>query len=95
MTAEQGKCVRCGGAWPTVDNIVDTSFWGLIQTKTATAVTKSLHFRAAHYRPSTKTGSSMLRVDEEQKMCSDCWGLLVGRFMQGRDVPAMAGKEGR
>jgi len=94
MSAKEGQCARCSGPWPTVDNIVDTSFWGLIRTKTATAVTKSLHFHASYYRPSTKTGSSMLRVDEEQNLCGDCWGLLVGRFMQGRDVPAMPGKEG-
>lgn len=87
-------CARCGGQWPTNDNITETAFWGAIQTETNTTVTQSIRLLATYFRQNPKHGSSNLRVDERQNLCSDCWNALIGRFMQGRSVEAMPGKEG-
>lgn len=88
-------CQRCGGTVPTRDNLHGSSFWGLVVRETETTTVERLRFRSTYIRDEPLHGSPVLRCDEAQALCSDCWGLLVGRFMQGRDVPAMAGKEGR
>lgn len=94
--SEPEKCKRCGGQWPSNDNVAETTFWGLFGTKAVTTTERSVHFAAHYYRRKPRfSGSTSLVSDEDVKLCSDCWGLLIGRFMQGRDVPAMAGKGGR
>lgn len=88
-------CARCGGPTPTNDNVSETMFWGFMQVKVQTVTTRSARFRATYFRRNPRRGSPLLVVDEEQPICDPCWGLLIGRFMQGRSVPAMPGKEGR
>ncbi|MEV7962391.1 hypothetical protein [Oerskovia paurometabola] len=88
-------CDRCGGPTPTRDNIRGTSFWGLIQHKTTVTTKRSIRFRATYLRDHEKVGSPLIRVDEERPICDDCWGLLIGRFLQGRSVPALPGKADR
>lgn len=89
-------CARCKGPTPTHDNIEETSFWGFVQTKVTTTVTRAVRIRLAYIRRNPRiSGSPVLRSDEELPLCSDCNYLLVGRFLQGRDVPALPGKEGR
>lgn len=86
-------CTRCGDRWPTNDNITETTFWGAIETETTTTVSRTVRVLCMYFRINSKLGAPVLRADERQKLCSKCWDQLVGRFMQGRSVPAMAGKE--
>lgn len=87
-------CARCGGPAATHDNIAETSFWGKItMTQTLRETTQALRFQAAYIIRNPRIGGSgNMLVDETKELCGDCWGLLVGRFMQGRSVPAMEGK---
>ena len=89
-------CARCGGQTPTNDNIAETTYWGFIQTSTTVTTERSVRVKSAYYRRNPRLGGSpLLRSDEEMPLCSDCSGLLIGRFLQGRDVPALPGKEGK
>ena len=96
-------CQRCGSPTPTRDNIEDTtSYYGFqIKTRTETTVTRTIRLIiwSIYGRDSKRGrrlgGADILRADEEQPLCDDCGGLLIGRFMQGRSVPALAGKEER
>ena len=89
------NCSRCKGPVPTMDNLRETSFFGLVETKTSTAVTRTVRLRALYTNERPRFGGSKVgTVDEERSLCSDCWGLLVGRFLHGRSVSAMPGKEG-
>ena len=92
MPSEQ-KCRRCGQRAESIDNIIDRSFWGAIQAETETVTTKRLRVLATYIKGGGY-GARVSTCDEQQPLCDDCWGLLIGRFMQGRSVPAMAGKEG-
>jgi len=89
--SEPEKCARCKARAESNDNIQETTFWGSIAKETTTTVARRIRFVAAYVN--RKSGSNML-VDEQQALCSDCWGLLIGRFLQGRDVPAIPGKVG-
>jgi len=91
---QEKKCHRCGGAWPTNDNIAETTFWGAIETSQETSVRRRVRFLATYFNQNPRRGSALMRVDERQELCSDCWGQLIGRFMQGRSVNALPGKEG-
>lgn len=95
MSGENEACGRCGGPTPSYDHEQDLTFWGMIRTKTTTATVRSVQFMATYLRREPKSGPSHMRVDEEQRLCDPCWGLLIGRFMQGRSVPALPGKEGQ
>jgi hypothetical protein len=88
------KCKRCGITAESYNFEADSTFWGWITNEVTTVVTRRVRFLASYYRRKPKYGSPMLAVDERQALCDDCWGLLVGRFMQGRSVDAMPGKEG-
>lgn len=88
MTADD-KCARCGNRTPTNDNIAGTTFWGFLTAETVT--TRRVRLQAHYFRH--ERGS--LTADERKGVCSDCWGDLIGRFMQGRSVDALPGKEGR
>lgn len=90
--AEDKKCNRCGDRAMTIDNVVGSTFWGFIQTEVETVTTKQVHLKATYYVRNERD-DKVMTVDEQQALCSDCWGLLIGRFMQGRSVPAMSGKE--
>lgn len=93
MSDQNNPCRRCGNPTPSYDFDQDMTFWGLIQTKTTRETTRSVRFAATYFRREPKRGPSHMRVNEEQRLCDPCWGLLIGRFMQGRSVPALAGKE--
>lgn len=88
------KCARCGNKAETYNFDNDSTFWGTIQHETETVTTKRIHILNHYYRRNPKHGSEMLVADEKRALCSDCSGLLIGRFLQGRDVPAIAAKEG-
>lgn len=88
------KCSRCKGPVPTLDNFRETSFFGLVETKTSTAVTRTARLRALYTNERPRFGGSKVgTADEERPLCWDCWGLLI-RFFGGRDTPALPGKEG-
>lgn len=94
MSAKQAKCQRCGERAETNDNLVGSTFWGAIRREKTTTVVDRVRFLATYYLRNEER-ESLMRVDDDQPLCSDCWGALVGRFMQGRGVPALAGKEER
>ncbi len=79
------KCQRCGGHAETRDNIVETTFWGFIETSTETVTNKKVRVASTYVR-GHGADSSILSCDEKQSLCSPCWGLLIGHFMQGRPV---------
>ncbi|MEV8134311.1 hypothetical protein [Microbacterium aurantiacum] len=81
-------CRRCGEPAETRDNIAGTNFWGLIQRKTETIVRKSIRVAATHYKR-TEHDRSVLRSDEEIRLCDPCWGEFIGHFLQGREVVAL------
>lgn len=88
------KCKRCGDRAMTIDNEKGTTFWGAIQSEVETTVVRRLRMMGTYYRRNDRPDDTLITSDEKRPLCSDCWGLLVGRFMQGRSVPAMPGKEG-
>lgn len=88
-------CARCGAVTPTIDNVRESTFWGSVTTSVTTTVERTMRIRATYWRQDPRAGAPMLRTDDERPLCSDCWGRLVGRFMQGRSVDALPGKEGR
>lgn len=94
--SEQKKCARCGEQAETYNFEADSTFWGLMVTDIKTTVERRLRVASHYFRRNPPEGSSpMLVSDETRPLCGDCWGLLVGRFLQGRAIPAMPGKEGR
>lgn len=89
-------CGRCGEPTPTRDNIKDTESYYGFQVTTETTVRKSVRLIMwALYGRYAKNPDRVFTADEERPLCDDCGGLLIGRFMQGRNVPAIPGKEGR
>lgn len=98
--SDHKECARCGDRTPVIDNIEDTkTYYGFqVKTETETIVRKSVRLIIwSIYGPFSKRakrgGSPVVKADEEQPLCAECGGLLIGRFMQGRNVPAMPGKE--
>jgi hypothetical protein len=84
MSAEK-KCARCGERAETIDNLAETTFWGFIQTKTETAVHRSVRLAGTYILGSSRD-TRVMRSDEERPLCDPCWSLLVGQFLQGRAV---------
>lgn len=97
MSAGTRPCRRCGAPTPTIDNIAETTFWGKLQGRVRTTTTvQSVRLRMGWIGLRPRLGGpTTLQADEEQDLCSGCWSLLVGRFLQGRAVPALPGKEDR
>ncbi|WP_424462939.1 hypothetical protein [Pseudoclavibacter helvolus] len=89
---ELEKCSRCGEEAETRDNILGTTFWGSIQHETETVITKRLRI-LNHYYKHTETENRMMVADDKMALCGDCSNLLIARFLQGRSVPAIQGKE--
>ena len=81
------KCARCKEPVEHNDNIMGYSFWGLIQQKIETTVRKSIRVAGMTVRHDERRD---MRSDDEMPLCDPCFGLLVGRFLQGRDVVAVA-----
>lgn len=82
MSAKE-KCARCKEPVEHIDNIMGYSFWGIIQQKVETTVRKSIRVASMTIRQDDRR---VLSADDEMPLCDPCWGLLVGRFLQGRDV---------
>ncbi|GAA2577576.1 hypothetical protein [Microbacterium binotii] len=82
------KCKRCGDPAQTVENTRGTTFWGLIQRTTRTTVETFIRVAGTQCTRRGSDRDGILRSDEEIRLCDPCWGLLVGRFLQGRDVVA-------
>lgn len=82
------KCERCGQRAETIDNVRGSTFWGLIQRTVETTVRTSMRVAGTQYTR-TESDSRLIRSDETMPLCDPCWGLLVGRFLQGRDVVAL------
>jgi hypothetical protein len=93
--AEKSECRRCGAPTPTYLYEADSSFWGLVVYDIKTTVERRARVAGTYfrhnpdYRSGDKSGSPLIRSDEEMPLCSECWSLLVGRFMQGRDVTGL------
>lgn len=83
--SDDKKCKRCGARAVTRDNIAETTFWGFIETSTETVTSKKVRVASTYVR-GHGAGSRILSCDEQQSLCSPCWGLLIGHFMQGRQV---------
>jgi len=88
MSAET-KCARCGDRAQMIDNITDTSFLGLIQTKTEVNEHKSVRVAGTYVR-GRGHDQRVIRTDDEMPLCDPCWSTLVGQFMQGRAVAPVA-----
>lgn len=86
--SKKDACERCGERAETIDNIRGTTFWGLIQRTTETRVRTSLRVASTWYKR-TREDSRLLRSDDTMPLCDPCWGLLIGRFLQGREVVAL------
>lgn len=82
---DKKKCARCGEPAETRDNIAETTFWGLIEHRTETITKKTVRIACTYVR-GHGPDSRILSSDEENHLCSPCWGLLIGYFMQGRPV---------
>lgn len=77
-------CSRCKAEIQPNDNIMGTSFWGLIQKRTQTKNYVRVASTSVRHEDHW-----VLRSDEELPLCDPCMGLLVGRFLQGREVVAL------
>lgn len=80
------KCRRCGARAETIDNISGTTFWGLIQRTKRTTVETFIRVAGTQYMRRDSDRDGILQSDETIPLCEACWGLLVGRFLQGREV---------
>jgi len=84
--SDKEQCARCNEPVEHIDNIMGYSFWGIIQQKVETTVRKSISIASMTVRHDDR---GAMRTDEETPLCDPCFGLLVGRFLQGRDVVAL------
>lgn len=86
MSRKTVKCVRCGDPAETRTFEPDRTFWGKLTGK-ETMVTRVRHIRIqGAWVERDEGGISVKQADEEQPVCDPCWGLFVGRFLQGRSV---------
>lgn len=78
-------------------NILDTQTYYGFQVKTETRAERRKTVRLIIWNIAGRWAKQpgIMQADEERPLCVDCGGLLVGRFMQGRSVDALPGKEGR
>lgn len=80
------ECSRCKGRVPTIDNVLWTTFWGGFRKDITTHTTRSIHISSLYTREDPDYGSRVLNSSSDMPLCSDCWGLLVGNFLQGRTI---------
>lgn len=91
---DKENCARCGNKAETYNFEQDSTFWGSIKFEVKTTVTRGIHILNHYWRRNPPPGGSeMLKADERQALCLDCSDLLIARFLQGRSVPALPGKE--
>lgn len=81
-------CRRCGERAMTIDNVLGTTFWGLIQHSERTTVETFIRVAGTWYRRNGGDQDRIMQSAEEIALCDACWSLLVGRFLQGREVVA-------
>jgi len=93
MSTEKPKCKRCGVIAETYNWERDSSFWGFLHLGTLTHRVHRVRVNSKYYRRNSEHGSPMLVSDETWPICADCWGELIGRFMQGREVVALAERQ--
>jgi hypothetical protein len=86
MSAE-AKCARCGDRAESINNETGTTSWSFIQNEVTTTTARTVRVFGTSYRYKPH---QLLVTDEKQALCVDCWGLFVGRFMQGRAVGGQA-----
>lgn len=93
MTKE--PCARCGEPTPTIDNVLDvTSKWGVqVSQETETTERRTVRIFGWHIAGRyARGGARTIQADEERPLCVGCGDALIGRFMQGRSVPALPGR---
>ena len=95
MSADKPKCHRCGDQGETHDWERDSTFWGWLGFGTETLRKNMVRIKSRYYRRNPQYGSPMLISDELQPLCDECWGDLVGLFLQGRAVPALVDRKPR
>lgn len=94
MSSDKEPCKRCGEPTPTYDFERDSTAWAWIQYETETVTTRLVRVFNHYWRRNPQHGSEHLRADERMALCAGCSHLLVARFLQGRDVPAIESKVG-
>lgn len=83
-------CARCGEIAETYNFEAETTFWGFATRETQIETTRRIRIFSTYYRRSDRYGNSrVIKSDETEALCADCWGDLVV-FMQGRkeSIPA-------
>lgn len=86
---DRAKCHRCGDVAETHDWERSSTFWGWFGLGTVTHTIRRVRIKSQYFRREG-SGSPLLVSDDIQPLCLECWGELVGEFMQGRAVPALA-----
>ena len=89
---KQPECKRCGAVAEKYNAKSDSSFWGAVETTTRTVTTQTVRSLAVFFRRGENSGS-LVRTDEQQPLCADCWRLLTMDFLSGAAIPAV--KEGQ
>lgn len=79
----QPKCARCGHRAKGINNETGTTFWGFVRNEVTTTTERAVRILATSYRYKPH---QLLVTDEQKPLCEDCWGLFVGRFLQGRAI---------
>jgi len=85
------ECSRCKAATPTYEFERDTTFWGVFRQEVEIVTTRSVRVFSTYWRRTPP--ERLLRSEEDERLCSDCWNLFIARFLKGRSVDAMPGKE--
>lgn len=79
------KCSRCGGEWEHRN--FENTFWGAVKT-----ITTTLHEAQTLGKSWNGDRRQTLVTDETNKLCADCWSLLVGGFLRGKAIAAIRGE---
>lgn len=101
MAEKKEICQRCKEEIDPWDYKTESSFWGWFEKveEVTTKTVRKIRLRAQYfrhnpgYRSGELKGAPLLTTDETQHLCTECWGLFVGRFLQGRSVDSLPGKE--
>lgn len=101
MADKKQICGRCKTEIDPWHYETESSFWGWFEkvVKVTTKTERWVRIRAQYfrhnpgYRSGELQGAPMLTTDETQHLCTSCWDKFIGRFMQGRSVDALPGKE--
>lgn len=83
---DKPSCVRCGNRAESINNEVGTTSWLFVQQEVTTTTEKVVRVLGTSYRYEPH---QLLVTDEKRPLCDECWSLFIGRFLQGRAVPAI------